>query len=114
MEKFLDSSARGDLATVTALLSGAPSLINRRGDNEWTALMLAARNGHHDVVKDLLLRGYIQVHEYTVITVDIQSTDLYCSNCTNDSEGMSTFVSLDGWMDVSFTLKIEYNSSSKG
>uniref|UniRef100_A0A8C6WTA3 NAD-capped RNA hydrolase NUDT12 n=1 Tax=Neogobius melanostomus TaxID=47308 RepID=A0A8C6WTA3_9GOBI len=57
LERFLDAAACGDLALVTSLLSNAPSLLNRAGTNGWTALMLAARNGHHGLVGALLQHG---------------------------------------------------------
>uniref|UniRef100_A0A1A8I3W7 Nudix (Nucleoside diphosphate linked moiety X)-type motif 12 n=2 Tax=Nothobranchius kuhntae TaxID=321403 RepID=A0A1A8I3W7_NOTKU len=57
VEKFLDAAARGDLSQVSALLSHTPSLINQTGYSGWTALMLAARNGHHQVVERLLSLG---------------------------------------------------------
>ncbi|MEQ2172210.1 hypothetical protein GOODEAATRI_018717 [Goodea atripinnis] len=57
VEKFLDTAARGDLSQVSTLLSHAPSLINETGYSGWTALMLAARNGHHHVVEKLLSLG---------------------------------------------------------
>uniref|UniRef100_A0A665U5X6 NAD-capped RNA hydrolase NUDT12 n=2 Tax=Echeneis naucrates TaxID=173247 RepID=A0A665U5X6_ECHNA len=56
-EKFLDCAARGDLVQVSTLLSQLPSLINQTGHGGWTALMLAARNGHYDVAKVLLAGG---------------------------------------------------------
>ncbi|XP_038559757.1 peroxisomal NADH pyrophosphatase NUDT12 isoform X1 [Micropterus salmoides] len=57
VEKFLDAAARGDLAQVSTLLSHVPSLINQTGNSGWTALMLAARNGHYYVVEALLSHG---------------------------------------------------------
>ncbi|XP_054895677.1 peroxisomal NADH pyrophosphatase NUDT12 [Poeciliopsis prolifica] len=57
LEKFLDAAARGDLSQVSTLLSNVPSLINQTGRSGWTALMLAARNGHHHVAEKLLLLG---------------------------------------------------------
>ncbi|PWA24179.1 hypothetical protein CCH79_00016236 [Gambusia affinis] len=57
LEQFLDAAARGDLSQVSALLSNAPSLINKTRHSGWTALMLAARNGHHHVAEKLLLLG---------------------------------------------------------
>ncbi|XP_033475905.2 NAD-capped RNA hydrolase NUDT12 [Epinephelus lanceolatus] len=57
VERFLDAAARGDLAQVSQLLSHAPSLINQTGYSGWTALMLAARNGHYQVVEELLSHG---------------------------------------------------------
>ncbi|XP_047448648.1 peroxisomal NADH pyrophosphatase NUDT12 [Mugil cephalus] len=57
VEKFLDAAARGDLTHVSTLLSHAPSLINQTGYSGWTALMLAARNGHYHVVEKLLELG---------------------------------------------------------
>ncbi|XP_026199744.1 peroxisomal NADH pyrophosphatase NUDT12 [Anabas testudineus] len=57
VEKFLDAAARGDLSQVSILLSHVPSLINQTGYSGWTALMLAARNGHHHVVEALLAYG---------------------------------------------------------
>ncbi|XP_032434297.1 NAD-capped RNA hydrolase NUDT12 [Xiphophorus hellerii] len=57
LEKFLDAAARGDLSQVSTLLSNAPSLINQTGHSGWTALMLAARNGHRHVAEKLLLLG---------------------------------------------------------
>lgn len=58
VERLLDAAARGDLAQVSTLLSHAPSLINQTGHSGWTALMLAARNGHYHVVEALLSQGY--------------------------------------------------------
>ncbi|XP_014912352.1 NAD-capped RNA hydrolase NUDT12 [Poecilia latipinna] len=57
LEKFLDAAARGDLSQVSTVLSNVPSLINETGHSGWTALMLAARNGHHHVAEKLLLLG---------------------------------------------------------
>ncbi|XP_060895006.1 peroxisomal NADH pyrophosphatase NUDT12 [Labrus mixtus] len=57
VEKLLDAAARGDLTQVSSLLSHVPSLINQKGDSGWTALMLAARNGHYSVVETLLSHG---------------------------------------------------------
>uniref|UniRef100_UPI0037E92552 NAD-capped RNA hydrolase NUDT12 n=1 Tax=Semicossyphus pulcher TaxID=241346 RepID=UPI0037E92552 len=57
VENFLDAAARGDLTQVSTLLSNVPSLINQKGYSGWTALMLAARNGHYSVVKTLLSHG---------------------------------------------------------
>uniref|UniRef100_A0A3B5LXI1 NAD-capped RNA hydrolase NUDT12 n=1 Tax=Xiphophorus couchianus TaxID=32473 RepID=A0A3B5LXI1_9TELE len=57
LETFLDAAARGDLSQVSTLLSNTPSLINQTGHSGWTALMLAARNGHHHVAEKLLLFG---------------------------------------------------------
>ncbi|KAL7390926.1 hypothetical protein ABVT39_001438 [Epinephelus coioides] len=57
VERFLDAAARGDLAQVSQQLSHAPSLINQTGYSGWTALMLAARNGHYQVVEELLSHG---------------------------------------------------------
>lgn len=60
VEKLLDAAARGDLTQVTTLLCHAPSLVNQTGYSGWTALMLAARNGHFHVVEALLSQGYRQ------------------------------------------------------
>ncbi|KAM9392857.1 NAD-capped RNA hydrolase NUDT12 isoform 2-T2 [Pholidichthys leucotaenia] len=57
VEKFLDAAARGDLTQVSILLSQVPSLINQKGSSGWTALMLAARNGHYHMVDKLLEHG---------------------------------------------------------
>ncbi|XP_008417730.1 NAD-capped RNA hydrolase NUDT12 isoform X2 [Poecilia reticulata] len=57
LEKFLDAAARGDLSQVSTVLSNVPSLLNETGHSGWTALMLAARNGHHHVAEKLLLLG---------------------------------------------------------
>ncbi|XP_041642609.1 peroxisomal NADH pyrophosphatase NUDT12 [Cheilinus undulatus] len=57
VEKFLDAAARGDLTQVSSMLTHAPSLINQKGYSGWTALMLAARNGHYSVVERLLSLG---------------------------------------------------------
>lgn len=58
VERLLDAAATGDLTQVSTLLSHAPSLINQKGYNGWTALMLASRNGHFHVVEALLSHGY--------------------------------------------------------
>ncbi|XP_068165978.1 NAD-capped RNA hydrolase NUDT12 isoform X2 [Antennarius striatus] len=57
VERFLDAAATGDLTNVSTLLSRVPSLINQKGYRSWTALMLAARNGHFPVVEMLLSQG---------------------------------------------------------
>lgn len=57
VEQFLDSASRGDLATVSAMISHSSQVLNEIGRQGWTALMLAARNGHFDVVKTLVLNG---------------------------------------------------------
>lgn len=57
VERFLDAAARGDLTQVSALLSNSPSLIDKKGNSGWTALMLAARNGHYPMVEALLSQG---------------------------------------------------------
>ncbi|KAM4616884.1 NAD-capped RNA hydrolase NUDT12 [Polymixia lowei] len=57
VERFLDAAARGDLSQVSSVLLRSPSLINQTRHNGWTALMLAARNGHYHVVETLLAQG---------------------------------------------------------
>ncbi|KAM4577215.1 NAD-capped RNA hydrolase NUDT12 [Odontesthes bonariensis] len=57
VERLLDAAARGDLNQVSSLLAQVPSLTNQTGYSGWTALMLAARNGHHHVVEKLLSLG---------------------------------------------------------
>lgn len=58
VERLLDAAAGGDLTQVSTLLAHAPSLINLKGCNGWTALMFAARNGHYNVVEALLTHWY--------------------------------------------------------
>ncbi|XP_056097890.1 peroxisomal NADH pyrophosphatase NUDT12 [Rhinichthys klamathensis goyatoka] len=55
--RFLDASSRGDVEKVSVLMSQSAELLNQRGETGWTALMLAARNGHYDVAKVLLSHG---------------------------------------------------------
>lgn len=57
VRRFLEAAARGDLPQLRLLLSGTPELLNRTGDSGWTALMLAARNGHYQVAEALLSHG---------------------------------------------------------
>lgn len=57
VERFLDYASRGDLDKVSTMISQSSQLLNESGRQGWTALMLAARNGHFDVVKALLLNG---------------------------------------------------------
>ncbi|KAM9331394.1 NAD-capped RNA hydrolase NUDT12 [Gastrophryne carolinensis] len=49
--------ALGETTKLFALLSHSSSLINETGENGWSALMYAARNGHFDAVKMLLEKG---------------------------------------------------------
>lgn len=58
VERFVDAASRGDVTAVSSLLSRSASLVNRPGANGWTALMLAARNGHVTVAQTLLAHGY--------------------------------------------------------
>uniref|UniRef100_A0A3B3R0G5 NAD-capped RNA hydrolase NUDT12 n=1 Tax=Paramormyrops kingsleyae TaxID=1676925 RepID=A0A3B3R0G5_9TELE len=55
--RFLDGASRGDGALVSSMLLQAGFLLNVSGDDGWTALMLAARSGHSEVVKVLLSKG---------------------------------------------------------
>ncbi|KAM6965320.1 NAD-capped RNA hydrolase NUDT12 [Aplochiton taeniatus] len=57
VERFLDAAARGELSAVASMLSHSPSLVHQSAENGWTALMLAARNGHYDIVERLLSFG---------------------------------------------------------
>ncbi|KAL4660886.1 peroxisomal NADH pyrophosphatase NUDT12 [Arapaima gigas] len=57
LARFLDCAARGDAVQVSAMLGHSSFLLNERGKNGWTALMLSARNGHYEVVKTLLSKG---------------------------------------------------------
>ncbi|XP_062854965.1 peroxisomal NADH pyrophosphatase NUDT12 isoform X2 [Trichomycterus rosablanca] len=57
VERFLDHASRGDLVGVSTMISHSSQLLNESGKEGWTALMLAARNGHFDVVKALLSNG---------------------------------------------------------
>ncbi|KAM3868422.1 NAD-capped RNA hydrolase NUDT12 [Diretmus argenteus] len=57
VERFLDAAARGDLTSLSPLLSNYPALINQSGHRGWSGLMLAARNGHFHVVEMLLAEG---------------------------------------------------------
>ena len=65
VERFLDAAARGDLVKVTSMLSHSTSLTNQKGEKDWTALMMAARNGHFDVVQTLLSYGYSSLLEHS-------------------------------------------------
>ncbi|XP_061116813.1 peroxisomal NADH pyrophosphatase NUDT12 [Conger conger] len=57
LARFLDAAARGDVAAVSATIGHSGSFINESGENGWTALMLAARHGHVEVVNTLLSEG---------------------------------------------------------
>ncbi|KAI4882822.1 hypothetical protein NFI96_025048 [Prochilodus magdalenae] len=57
VEQFLDFASRGDIVRVSTMISHSTRLLNESGKQGWTALMLAARNGHLDVVKELLSKG---------------------------------------------------------
>ncbi|XP_030633707.1 NAD-capped RNA hydrolase NUDT12 [Chanos chanos] len=57
VEKFLDYAAKGDLEKISAMISHSTTLINERGEQGWTALMFAARNGHYEVAKILISNG---------------------------------------------------------
>ncbi|XP_057688600.1 peroxisomal NADH pyrophosphatase NUDT12 [Corythoichthys intestinalis] len=56
-ETFLAASSSGNTPQVTSLLATFPSLLDRADSKGWTALMLAARNGHAEVVHTLLRHG---------------------------------------------------------
>uniref|UniRef100_A0A3Q1ETQ3 NAD-capped RNA hydrolase NUDT12 n=1 Tax=Acanthochromis polyacanthus TaxID=80966 RepID=A0A3Q1ETQ3_9TELE len=77
VEKFLDAAARGDVVLVTAHLAQLPSVINQTGYSGWTALMLAARNGHYDVVEKLLSHRYMQFLMITTVSASCLMTLLY-------------------------------------
>lgn len=57
VQQFLDYASRGDLERISAMISHSSHVLNESGKQGWTALMLAARNGHYDVVKALLSKG---------------------------------------------------------
>ncbi|RXN28625.1 peroxisomal NADH pyrophosphatase NUDT12 [Labeo rohita] len=54
LRRFLDAASTGDVQTVSLMISQSRELLNRREEQGWSALMLAARNGHYDVAKVLL------------------------------------------------------------
>ncbi|XP_050973276.1 peroxisomal NADH pyrophosphatase NUDT12 [Labeo rohita] len=57
LRRFLDAASTGDVQTVSLMISQSRELLNRREEQGWSALMLAARNGHYDVAKVLLSSG---------------------------------------------------------
>lgn len=57
VQQFLEHASSGDLVKVSSLISHSRRLLNESGKQGWTALMLAARNGHYDMVKALLSEG---------------------------------------------------------
>ncbi|XP_028851019.1 NAD-capped RNA hydrolase NUDT12 [Denticeps clupeoides] len=57
VERFLDFAARGDVDQISIMISHSNFLVNECGQNGWTALMFASRNGHFEVVKALLSKG---------------------------------------------------------
>jgi len=83
VEKLLDAAARGDLNQVSTLLSQVPSLINQTGYSGWTALMLAARNGHHHVVETLLSLGYMLFPFYVQLNSYWNSSSNRCSSTSS-------------------------------
>lgn len=54
-ERFFNGAASGELDDVKLFLKGTVD-VNMRNERGWTALMLAARNGHSHIVRELLQR----------------------------------------------------------
>uniref|UniRef100_A0A673G5J7 NAD-capped RNA hydrolase NUDT12 n=2 Tax=Sinocyclocheilus rhinocerous TaxID=307959 RepID=A0A673G5J7_9TELE len=57
LERFLDAASRGDEEALSLMLSQSRELLDQRGEQGWSALMLAARNGHYDAARVLLSNG---------------------------------------------------------
>lgn len=57
VKEFLDCSSRGDVEKVCVMMSQSSELMDQRGEAGWTALMLAARHGHYELIKVLLSKG---------------------------------------------------------
>ncbi|KAI7798281.1 putative peroxisomal NADH pyrophosphatase NUDT12, partial [Triplophysa rosa] len=57
VKEFLDRSSRGDVEKVCVMMSQSSELMDQRGETGWTALMLAARHGHYELIKLLLSKG---------------------------------------------------------
>lgn len=57
LQRFLDAASTGDMQTLMLMIDQSSDLLNQRGEKGWSALMLAARHGHQEVVKALLENG---------------------------------------------------------
>ncbi|XP_059360319.1 peroxisomal NADH pyrophosphatase NUDT12 [Carassius carassius] len=57
LQRFLDAASGGDDETLSLMLSQSRELLDERGEQGWTALMLTARNGHYDAARVLLTSG---------------------------------------------------------
>jgi len=55
--KFFKAAEKGDEKAVELLLESGRVAVNVKDEYGWTALMLASRNGHKEVVKLLLKKG---------------------------------------------------------
>lgn len=54
LERFLDAASRGDDQTLSLMLSQSRELLDQRGEQGWSALMLTARHGHYASARVLL------------------------------------------------------------
>jgi ankyrin repeat protein len=61
--QFLNAAILGDTATVSTLLAAPGILVNQANNNDWTALMYAARHGHTATVTALLAAPGILVNQ---------------------------------------------------
>ena len=56
-EQLLQAARSGDLATVEALVAARPELVTYADEDDWTALLYAARARQHPVMRCLLKHG---------------------------------------------------------
>src|SRR5687768_17192020 len=69
--RLLDAVGRGDLAEVRRLLASG-TLVDSRDVEEYTALMIAAQRGHHEIFESLLQAGanpYLTAFGETALTI---------------------------------------------
>uniref|UniRef100_A0A8C1UYE1 NAD-capped RNA hydrolase NUDT12 n=1 Tax=Cyprinus carpio TaxID=7962 RepID=A0A8C1UYE1_CYPCA len=57
LQRFLDAASRGDEEALSLMLSQSRELLDQRGEQGWSDLMLTARNGHYDAARVLLSNG---------------------------------------------------------
>jgi len=93
MKQFFDAIRGGDIAAVTALLDGDPSLVDARDENGVPALATAKYHGRADIANLLLSRGASLDVFLSAMIGNVERAKWWIA----EEPGSATAISADGW-----------------
>lgn len=78
LERLFSAASNGEKEAITNMVSLFTSVsIDERNEHGWSALMLAARNGHSNVVQHLLEQGYANYIHLSVLGIPWVKVPIY-------------------------------------